>query len=68
MDKIPPAKDGLLPLKVEFNEQESLEPGAYMEEVNEYFNAEHISDGLPVVPPTQRRYAKMMEYCPLMKT
>jgi len=64
MDKIPPAKDGLLPLKLEVDEEEILEPGAYMEVINEYFNAEHISDGLPIIPPTKRRYEKMMEYCP----
>jgi hypothetical protein len=64
IDKIPPARDGFLPFKIEVGEQESLEPGAYMEEVNEYFNAEHMSDGLPIIPPTKQRYSKMMEYCP----
>ena len=35
-----------------------------MEEINDYFNAEHISDGLPIIPPTRTRYEAMFEYCP----
>lgn len=64
MDKVPPAKDGLLPFVPRCSEEESAEPGAYLEEVMDYFNREHISDGLPFVPPTRRRYEKMLEYCP----
>lgn len=64
MDKVAPAKNGLLPATFEYDEQKIMEPGAYMEEVNEFFNFEHISDGLPIIPPTKRRYNKMMEYCP----
>ena len=37
---------------------------AYMEEIMQYFNKEHICDGLPIIPPTRRRYERMMEYCP----
>ena len=64
MDKVAPAKDGLLPYELEVDEEKSLEPGAYMEEINAYFNDMHISDGLPIIPPTKRRYEAMMEYCP----
>lgn len=64
MDKVPPAKDGLLPFLPDFDEAKSAEPGAYMEEVMDYFNAEHICDGLPIIPPTKRRYEAMLEYCP----
>ena len=32
--------------------------------VNAYFNDMHISDGLPIIPPTKRRYEAMLEYCP----
>lgn len=64
MDKIAPAKDGLLPYKIKMDEEKSKEPGAYMEEVNTYFNEMHISDGLPIIPPTSRRYEAMLEYCP----
>ncbi|MHC1771417.1 MAG: hypothetical protein AB9907_06685 [Flexilinea sp.] len=66
MDKIPPAKNGLLPIvnEITVNEEDLLEPGCYLEEINDYFNAEHISDGLPIIPPTQKRYSNMMEYCP----
>jgi hypothetical protein len=70
MDKIAPAKDGLLPVLngIDISEERLLEPGCYMEEINEYLNNEHISDGLPIIPPTRRRYEKMMEYCPFDET
>ena len=66
MDLVPPAKDGLLPIidRITVDEDQLLEPGCYMEEINDFFNAEHISDGLPIIPPTRARYKKMMEYCP----
>jgi hypothetical protein len=66
MDKVPPREDGLLPIidEIEVDESRLLEPGAYMEEINDYFNREHISDGLPIIPPTKARYEKMLEYCP----
>lgn len=64
MDKEAPAKDGLLPFVIEAEEERTREPGAYMEEVNQYFNDLHISDGLPVIPPTERRYREMLRYCP----
>jgi hypothetical protein len=64
MDKIAPAKNGLLPFTPDYRAEESSEPGAYLEEVMDYFNEQHISDGLPFVPPTRRRYEKMLAYCP----
>jgi hypothetical protein len=66
MDKTPPAKNGLLPItdELEIDENRLLEPGCYMEEINEYFNKEHISDGLPIIPPTRSRYERMLSYCP----
>lgn len=66
MDKVPPSKDGLLTVTegIALEEDKLLEPGCYMEEINEYFNNEHISDGLPVIPPTKTRYERMMSYCP----
>ncbi|MDR3364957.1 MAG: hypothetical protein LBS91_08455 [Clostridiales Family XIII bacterium] len=64
MDKVPPREDGLLPFVLEADESALLEPGAYLEEVCDYFNAEHISDGLPIIPPTRARYEKMLAYAP----
>lgn len=64
MDRVAPAKNGLLPFVPEYDAEKSAEPGAYMEEVMAFFNAEHISDGLPIIPPTRRRYEAMMTYCP----
>lgn len=63
MDKTAPAKDGILPFTPVCKAADG-EPGAYMEEVMDLFNREHISDGLPVIPPTKQRYENMMEYCP----
>jgi len=62
MDQVPPAKDGLLP-KV-FTLADADEPCAGLEEINDYFNELHISDGLPIIPPTKARYEKMLAYCP----
>ena len=64
MDKVPPAANGLLPIEIEADDDKLVEPGCYMEEINDFFNDEHLSDGLPIIPPTKARYAKMMEYCP----
>lgn len=64
MDKVAPAADGLLPFAPEIAPEDADEPAAGLEEINAYFNKEHISDGLPIVPPTKRRYEKMLEYCP----
>ena len=66
MDKVAPQKDGLLPIidKIEVSDEKLLEPGCYMEEINDFFNDEHISDGLPIIPPTRRRYENMLTYCP----
>ena len=62
MDKIPPQKDGFLP-KI-FAVEDSKEPCDQLEKINDYFNELHISDGLPIIPPTQKRYEKMLSYCP----
>jgi hypothetical protein len=66
MDKVAPAANGLLPIvdRIKVDDAKLLEPGCYMEEINDYFNEEHISDGLPIIPPTMARYQKMLEYCP----
>ena len=66
MDKVAPQKDGLLPItnRIQVDEDKLLEPGAYMEEINDFFNEEHLSDGLPIIPPTRRRYENMLSYCP----
>lgn len=63
MDKVAPREDGLLPRTFEIDESDD-DPAPALEEINDYFNELHISDGLPIVPPTEERYKKMMEYCP----
>ncbi len=54
MDAIAPQEDGFLPISAD----------STYEEINEYFNKEHISDGLPIIPPTEDRYNNMLAYCP----
>ncbi len=41
-----------------------IEPGLGMEEVSDLFERLHITDGLPVIPPTLKRLEKMLEYWP----
>ena len=66
MDIVPPAENGFLPVieKIEVEQGRLLEPGCYMEEIMDYLDAEHIGDGLPVIPPTESRLEKMYAYCP----
>jgi len=66
LDKNKPREDGFLPLtdNLEVSEDKLYTPGCYMEEFMEYMNEEHISDGLPLIPPTKARYERMLEYCP----
>lgn len=42
----------------------AVEPGCCMEEIMEQFCSGYLSDGLPVIPPTLRRFGQMMAYCP----
>jgi hypothetical protein len=37
---------------------------ARLEDVNDLFLSLHLGDGLPIVPPTPRRYQEMLAYCP----
>ena len=66
MDQTAPDPEGLLHFveNIQIEEDKLYEPGCYLEEINDYFNAEHISDGLPIIPPTRARYDKMLSYCP----
>lgn len=66
MDQEAPREDGFLPFteNIIVDDSKLIEPGAYMDEINDYFNELRISDGLPIIPPTKARYEKMLEYCP----
>ena len=66
MDQTTPDPEGLLTFveNIQVAEDKLYEPGCYLEEINDYFNAEHISDGLPIIPPTRARYDRMLSYCP----
>ena len=49
---------------IELSEEDQSEPAPGIEQINDLFNELHISDGLPVIPPTPQRYKNMMSYCP----
>lgn len=53
-----------LPAGINLDEEARAEPAAGIEEVIDLFNDLHLGDGLPIVPPTQARYQRMMTYCP----
>jgi hypothetical protein len=44
-----------------------VQPAAGIEEINDLFNELHLSDGLPIIPPTPARLEKMLSYCPYDK-
>ena len=66
LDKTPPAVDGLLriPTRRALVESDPDAPGRGMEEAMELCDQLRIGDGLPIIPPTQARVARMMSYCP----
>jgi hypothetical protein len=66
LDQIAPDPSRLLDLAswITMNDEDLLEPAAGIQEITELFDKLHIGDGLPIVPPSRRRYAKMIEYCP----
>jgi hypothetical protein len=57
VDSLPVAGDGCLQVDV-------ADPAHGMDFVFEHFEALHIGDGLPFVPPTRERYESMRRYCP----
>jgi len=66
LDAEAPERDGLLKLESSINLDtgDTTEPAAGIEEVMELFDTLHLGDGLPVIPPTQRRYERMLSFCP----
>jgi hypothetical protein len=66
LDAVPPAENGLLELadKIDLDESDLSEPAAGIEGITELFDELHLGDGLPIVPPTEARFQRMMSYCP----
>lgn len=66
LDKVPPAPNGFLDLSsvIRVDQSRGSEPANYVEEVTDLFNSLHMGDGLPIVPPTKRRYEQMLTYTP----
>jgi hypothetical protein len=66
LDKDKPRSDGLLreAQAIELDEVSAKQPAAGIEEINDLFCDLHLSDGLPIIPPTESRLTRMMTYCP----
>jgi hypothetical protein len=65
LDAEPPAASGLIELDGPAAKAiDPSDPVAYVEAVNDLFTSLHLTDGLPIVPPTRRRYEAMLSYCP----
>ncbi|MFB3893749.1 MAG: hypothetical protein ACE15C_17180 [Phycisphaerae bacterium] len=62
LDRTPPAET--LPFSPKSPAAGADEPAAHIEEITDLFDELRIGDGLPIVPPTAARLAKMMTYCP----
>jgi hypothetical protein len=69
LDKVAPAADGVLRQagQIQLDELAAAQPAAGIEEINKLFNELHLSDGLPIIPPTPARLEKMLSYCPYDK-
>jgi hypothetical protein len=57
---------GLIDLseKIVLDAEDAEEPAAGIEEITDIFNELRIGDGLPIIPPSRRRYDDMLSYCP----
>ena len=66
LDAVPPKEDGTLDCDsmINFEKIDVSEPAAGLEEIIDHFNDLHLGDGLPIIPPTQRRLEKMLSFCP----
>ena len=63
IDRTPVATDGMLSLGDRDNDGGDGDAIAF-DRVAARFDELHIGDGLPCVPPTAARFARMREYCP----
>jgi hypothetical protein len=64
LDEVPPAADGYLKADFKVTEEKLCEQGSFMEEFMDHIDEHRLGDGLPVIPPTPRRLAVMLAYCP----
>ena len=66
LDQQAPSTDGILHAvaSLKIDEADCAEPAAGIEVITDLFNSLHIGDGLPIIPPTERRLEKMFTYCP----
>ena len=66
LDQEAPAANGLIDLasRIMLSEEDEAQPAPGIEEINDLFNELHVSDGLPIIPPSPVRVERMKAYCP----
>jgi hypothetical protein len=66
LDPVAPAADGFLKetAGIHLDDAALAEPAAGIEEITDLFHQLHLTDGLPIIPPTAARLEKMLSYCP----
>jgi hypothetical protein len=66
LDEVLPSSDGILRQAeaIHLDEVALAQPAAGIEEITDLFHKLHLTDGLPIIPPTPARLEKMLSYCP----
>jgi hypothetical protein len=66
LDEVVPSPDGILRQaeEIHLDEVALAQPAAGIEEITDLFHQLHLTDGLPIIPPTPARLEKMLSYCP----
>jgi len=69
LDPVAPSPDGFLHQAedIRLDAAAAAQPAAGIEEITELFHQLHLTDGLPIIPPTPARVEKMLSYCPFDK-
>jgi hypothetical protein len=66
LDQDVAGNNGLIDLtdRIVLDAEDVDEPAAGIEKITDLFNELKIGDGLPIIPPSRRRYNEMLSYCP----
>ena len=69
LDPVAPSPDGFLRQAedIRLDAVAAAQPAAGIEEITDLFHQLHLTDGLPIIPPTPARLDKMLAYCPFDK-
>jgi len=66
LDAEAPSADGFLQLegRLKSDAGDVSGPAMEIEEIMDIFDSLHLGDGLPIIAPTQRRYERILSFCP----